>query len=212
MTHPTPASERPRVRLRRNPRWLLGGVLAVVLGGLSTAFLFASLTASDPVLRLNRTVYRGEVLTAADLTVVSVARGLDVRTVPSSGLDAVVGQAAVVDLASGSLLVEGAVGPPELGQGLARVGVKVAAGRLPAASALTPGTSVLVVGLPGTGVGGAASEGPPASIGATLANAPSQLPDGQWVVDVIVPATSAESIARLSGADRVALVKLAPSR
>lgn len=204
---PIPEASRTRIRLRRDPRWLLAGILAVALGGLSTGFLFVSATSSQPVLRVNRTVYRGETIAAADLAVVEIGSGLDVRTVPGSRLDQVVGSAAVTDLAQGSLLVDGTFGSATLPAGQSRVGVRLEAGRLPSAN-LTPGTAVMVVALPAANPTGGAAEALPPSVSATLATAPSPQPDGSWVVDLTLAADRAEAVARLAATDRVALVAM----
>lgn len=212
MSSTSPEAPRPRVRLRRDPRWLFAGVLAVVLGGLATAFLFLSVAAADPVVRVNRLVYRGETIKPADLSVVTVGRGIDVRTVPGARLDEVVGSAALTDLPQGSLLVADTFGPASLPPGQSRVGVRLEAGRLPSAD-LTPGTPLLVVALPvaaaaATPAAASAAEALPPSVSATLATAPVQQPDGAWVVDVTLAADRAESVARLAASNRVAVVRL----
>lgn len=204
---PSPQA-RPRVRLRRNPRWLLVGVLTVLLGGLTTAFLFLSVGAADPVIRVNRLVYRGEVIQPTDVSVVSVGRGLDVRTVPGARLSEVVGSAALTDLPPGSLLVADTYGAAALPSGQARVGLRLEAGRLPAAD-LVPGTPLLVVALPAANAApGAEAEVLPASVAATLATAPAQQPDGAWALDVLLASDRSEAVARLAAANRVAIVRL----
>lgn len=207
MTSPTPEAPRTRVRLRRNPRWLLTGILAVVLGGLATAFLFMSVSAADLVVRLNRTVHRGEVIAAADVSVVTVGRGLDVRTVPGSRLGEVVGSAAITDLPEGSLLVSGSYGESALLAGESRVGVRLESGRLPSTD-LVPGTPVMVVALPAPNAGGVEGGDLPSSVRATLATRPTQQPDGSWVVDLTLAGERAEGVARLAAAGRVALVRV----
>lgn len=198
----------PRVRLRRDPRWLFAGILAVALGGLATAFLVTSVSAADPVLRVNRTIHRGETIAPTDLSVVTVGRGVDVPTVPGERLDEVVGAAAVIDLAGGSLLVADSFGPGGLPAGKARLGVRLEAGRLPSAG-LVPGAPLLVVALPAAGATGVADEALPASISATLATAPTQAPDGSYVVDLTLASERAEAVARLAATDRVAIVGVA---
>lgn len=206
MSATTSAPLRARVRLRRSPRWLLAGVLAVCLGGLATAFLVSSVAASESVLRLNRTVYRGEVIAPVDLGVVTIGRGAEVPVVAGERLNAVVGQSALTDLPDGSLLVEGSYGAPDLPPGSARVGLRLAPGRLPS-SALPPGTPVLVVALPGANAMPGSAEQVPPSVSGTLATAPVAQSDGSFVVDVTVVADRAESVARLSATERVALVR-----
>lgn len=209
-TPPDLRTSRPRMRLRRSPLWLMVGVLAVCLGGLGSAFLIQSVAAEQPVLRVNRTLYRGEAIAAGDLSVVSVGRGLDVRSVPGERLNDVVGQVVLTDVPSGSLLVEDSFGPSGLSAGLARVGLRLAPGRFPAADAL-PGTAVLVVALPVSATL-ADAEPLPASVPATLVGAPVSQPDGSYTLDLTVAAASAEAVARLAAADRVSLVQQGASR
>lgn len=205
MTPPTPDVRRPRLRLRRNPTWLLAGVLAVCLGGLASAYLFMSAAASEQVLRTNRTIYRGEVVAAADLSVVSVGGGAGLRTIPAGDLDSLIGQVALVDLPGGSLVVSDAVGDGGLAGGESRVGVRLEAGRYP--TGLLPGTAVLVVALPADGLATDAAALLPASVPATLVAAPAAQPDGSVVVDLTLAADQAEAVSRLAAAGRVTLVE-----
>ncbi len=203
VTPPGTSSSRIQMRLRRQPRWLIAGVLAVAIGGLGTAYSLTSLTASDDVIQVTRTVHRGETVEASDLAVVSVSRAAGLDTVPASELSAVVGEVASTDLPGGTLLVADSVGAPEVPPGMARVGLKLGPGRLPAAS-LRPGASVLVVALPQQDGERAVPE---ASIPASLAGEPVELPDGTMAVDVMVANQRAETVARLSALDRVVLVR-----
>lgn len=207
MNTPFPEGSASRIRVRRNPRWLLAGIVAVVLGGLATAALVQSVAASEPVVRLNRTIHRGETITPADVSVVPVSRGLDVRTVPGARLDEVVGSAAITDLPQGSLLVAGTFGSAQLAAGESRVGVRVTAGRLPS-SELVPGTPVIVVALPAANAAPTDADALPPSVRATLATSPAAQPDGSWVVDLTVPGERAEVVARLAALDRVAVVRV----
>lgn len=209
METPVPDTARARVRLRRSPLWLVAGILAVALGGLASAFVYLQVAASDPVLRVNRTVHRGEVIQAADLSVVQVGTGLDVRTVPDTRAAEVVGRAAVTDLPGGSLLVDGSWGDANVPAGSARVGMRLAPGRFPT-SDLRPGTQVLVVALPGQS--GAGDAELPGSVAATLVGEPSGQTDGSTLFGLTVPSASAELVARLAAADRVALVQTGNGR
>lgn len=204
-----PDATRPRLRLRRSPLWLAAGILAICLGGLASAFVYLQVAASDPVLRVNRTIHRGEVIQAADLSVVHVGTGLDVRTVPDARAGEVVGQAAVTDLPGGSLLVDGSWGDSNVAAGSARVGLKLGPGRFPATD-LRPGTTVLVVAL--SGQGGALEEDLPGSVTATLVGQASGQADGSTLFVLTVPSASAELVARLAAADRIALVQTGNGR
>lgn len=209
MDTPVPDATRPRIRLRRSPLWLVAGILAVALGGLASAFVYLQVAASDPVLRVNRTIHRGEIIQAADLSVVQVGSGLDIRTVPDARAGEVVGQAAVTDLAAGGLLVEGTWGDSHVAAGSARVGLKLTPGRFPTTD-LRPGTAVLVVALPVQG--GVEEESVPGSVPATLIGQAAAQPDGSTLFSLTVAADSAELVARLAAADRVALVQTGNGR
>lgn len=200
---------RPRLRTRRSPLWLVTGILLVCLGGLTSAFVYLSVAASDPVLRVNRTIHRGETIRAEDLSVVSVGAGVDVRTVAEERVGEVVGRAAVSDIPGGGLLVEGAWGDEAQPLGSARVGVRLAPGRYPSTD-LRPGTPMLVVALPDAAAGGGSDL--PGSVAATLVAAPVVQPDGSSTVDLFVPTGQAELVARLASTDRAALVQQGTGR
>lgn len=205
-------SARPRIRTRRSPLWLLVGIVAVCLGGLGSAFVFGSITSSDHVLRVNRTIHRGEVIATQDVSVVSVGAGLDVRTVSDQRVSEVVGRPAVTDIPAGSLLVEGTWG--EVGQpsGQSRVGVRLEPGRYPATD-MRPGTPLLIVALPEGGAeGGAEAPALPGSVSATLVAAPAAQPDGRVTFDLYVPDAQAELVARLAATDRLAVVQVGGAR
>lgn len=210
MDTPVANENRPRLRTRRSPLWLMAGIVAVCLGGLASAFVYLSVAAAAPVLRVNHTIHRGELITAQDLSVVSVGSGIDVRTVSDDRLNDVVGKAAVTDLPGGGLLVEGSWGDPGQPLGTARVGVRIEAGRYPGTD-LRPGTPLLVVALPEPNVA-ADPDAMPASVEATLVDVPAAQADGSFTLDLHVPAGQAELVARLSAADRVSLVQQGSAR
>ncbi|MDO5535724.1 MAG: SAF domain-containing protein [Propionibacteriaceae bacterium] len=188
--------------------WLLAGILAVCLGGLASAFVYLSVVASEPVLRVNRTIHRGEVIQPADLSVVALGAGIDVRAVPEERVSEVVGKAATTDIPAGGLLVEGVWGEPGVALGSARVGLRLAPGRFPDAD-LRPGTSVLVVALPDPS---AVDQEVPGSVEASIVGTPAAQGDGATLFALNVPAGSAEQVARLAAADRVALVQTGSGR
>lgn len=207
--HTAAPARSSRVRVRRNVRWLAAGIIAVTLGGLGTWALFSAVADTRSAIKMTSTVYRGQVIQAKDLSVVAIGRSIDVAAVSGDQLNAVVGQSARTDLPAGGLLVDKSYGPAELAQGLARVGLKVEAGRIPA-TAMRPGASVVVVALPST-TGGAASTALPASVAATLANAPVAAADGSYLVDLNVAVADAEQVARLGALKQVALMQKAES-
>lgn len=212
MAERLPSADSPRtstLRVRRNVRWLAAGIIAVVLGGLGTWALFTMAAGTHPAVKVTKTVYRGETITASDLTVVSVAQLSDVATVPGDQLNAVVGQTARTDLPGGGLLVAGSYGAPELAQGTGRVGVKVEAGRIPAV-AMAPGAAVWVIALPASSSSANAATTLPASVQATVASAPRQSADGSTLIDLDVSLTSAEQVARLAAQGRIAIMQKGP--
>lgn len=195
------------VRARRNLRWIAAGVLAVCLGGLGAALLYANLSNAHTVVRVVRTVYRDQVITAADLGVTSAVPASGVETVAADRIDEVVGRTALYDLAEGSLLSPRAYGEAAVEPGSVRLGLRLAAGRLPSAP-MPPGTAVLLV--PVGKDGGDPPDG--ASVAGQVATAATTLPDGASVVDVSVASTEAERVARLAANDQLVLVQQAGGR
>ena len=194
-----------QVRARRNLRWMAVGVLAVCLGGLGAALLYGNLSNAQSVLTVKRTVYRDQVITAADLGVTSAVPASGVETVPTDQLDSVVGRTALSDLVEGSLLSPRTFGAAPVEPGSVRIGLRLAAGRLPSAL-MPPGTDVLLVP-----VGGDGADAPPAGASVTgkIATAATTLPDGAALVDVTVSAGEGERVARMAAADQLVLLRLA---
>ncbi len=147
----------PQSRVRRNPKWIVLGILAICLGGLGSFFLYSQVTDAHQVVAMTKTVHRGEKITAGDLTAVQVGETGHIATVPSKKLSAMVGQVASYDLIKGSLLSPASVGaeqPP--GAGHAVVGIKVSDGRAPS-KYLQPNTPIRLVVLPDSGAAGPAN-------------------------------------------------------
>lgn len=192
------------LRARRNLRWMAVGLLAVCLGGLGAALLYANLSNAQSVITVTRTVYRDQVITAADLGVTSVVPAAGVDAVPADRIDEVVGRTALLDLAEGSLLTPRGYGEPAVESGSVRLGLRLAAGRLPSAP-MPPGTEVLLV--PVGRDGGEPPAG--ASVVARIATPAGVLPDGASIVDVSVAASEAERVARLAANDQLVLVRRA---
>ncbi|MCA0296579.1 MAG: SAF domain-containing protein [Actinobacteria bacterium] len=195
------------LRARRNLRWMAVGVLAICLSGLGAALLYGNLSNAQTVITVKRTVYRDQVITAADLGVTSAVPASGVEVVPADRIDEVVGQAALYDLAEGSLLSPRAYGAPVVEVGSVRLGLRLAAGRLPSAP-MPPGTEVLLV--PVGRDGGEPPAG--ASIAGRIATSASVLPDGASIVDVSVASAEAERVARLAAADQLVVVRLPGGR
>lgn len=198
----TPAAT--AVRSRRNLRWILIGLLAICLGGLGSAVLYTSVSDATSVLKVNRTIYRGEVIGAADVGPVSLGTHLGVETVPAEQAANLVGKTALVDLPNGSLVVPTAIGEPQVQAGLSALGLKLNPGQVPI-SALPAGTSVVLVPIAAANNGKQSG----ASYRATISVAPFALPDGSTSLEVTVADADSDAVARLAAAGRLVVVKRA---
>ncbi|HLL63236.1 MAG TPA: SAF domain-containing protein [Propionibacteriaceae bacterium] len=201
-TETTPAP--PPVPGRRNPKWIALGVVALCLGGLLSYAIYARLANETAVVTVAQTVYRGEVIDAADLTTITLQGNTIARAVPAADLDTLIGKRAAADLVAGSVLVASAVTDEAIPEsGRAVVGLKLSAGRTPT-SLLLPSAAVRLVALP-------SQNGSDSLTGDTFtariidqANGP----DGTSIlVNVDVSADQAAIIAQLAAQDRIALVR-----
>lgn len=191
-----------RVRPRRDLRLIAIGVLAVCLSGLGAVWLYSSATDASSVVTVLRSVHRDEVITAADVGLVSVPTVPGLLTVPGDRLSEVVGQSAHTDLVAGSLLSPESYGSPAVSVGMAQLGLRLAPGRVPA-TALPPGTRVLLVAV--AREGGEPPDVP--SVLATVSSVGVVQPDGATLLDVDVPQEQAERVARLAAADQLAVAR-----
>lgn len=203
-THPTsaPGPDDRRVRLRRSPKLIAVGFLLAALGGLLAAVLVHQSSNQQAVLVMTRTVMRGEVIGADDLTRTTVGSARGVETVSADRLSEVVGQRARVDLPRGALFGATSVGDIAGQPGEDIVGVKLASGRLPTGD-LRSGDRVLLVP-----VGDAAGD----SIEARVCSMPRVIEQTtETLLDLSVTAGKAEQVARLAALDQLALVKRGPA-
>jgi len=134
----------PSPRLRRSPRLIVIGVLCACLGGLGGAVAWHRASHADQVLVMTRAVGQGDIVRNADIGLTSVAVDRAVATIPASQLDKIVGRHALVDLSPGQLLGSHSVGELRVAPGRARIGLKLAAGRLPTVS-LPAGAHITVI-------------------------------------------------------------------
>ena len=192
------------VRPRRNLRWILIGVLAICLGGLGSAVLYSSVSNATTVLMVNRTIYRGVVIGAADLGPVSLGTHLGLETVPAERAPELVGKTALTDLPNGSLLVPTAIGEAEVQRGYSRLGLRLTPGQVPV-SPLPSGTAVVLVPIAAANDG----EESGASFKATVSVAPAMLADGNTSIEVTVADADSVQVARLAAAGRLGVVRRA---
>lgn len=140
--------ELPRLPGRRNPRWIALGVLALCLGALLSAVVYARLASETTVVSVAATIYRGEAIERDDLTTVRLRRDTLPDTVPAEQLDRLLGQRAVFDLPAGAVVPAGAVAAVAVpADGRAAVAVRLVTGRAPE-GLLPPGSPVRLVALP----------------------------------------------------------------
>ncbi len=204
-TTPSP----PRVPGRRNPKWIALGVVALCLGGLLSYVIYARLANETAVVTVAQTVYRGEVVDAADLTTITLQGNTIAQAVPAADLDTMIGKRAAVDLVAGSVLVASAVTEEAIpAAGRAVVGLKLSAGRTPT-SLLMPSAAVRLVALPspsGTGESNADDVTGDTFTARVIDQATGA--DGTSIlVNVDVSAEQAPLIAQLAAQDRIALVR-----
>lgn len=200
----TPTGLPPR---RRWGRVAVGALLAL-LGAWAGMVLVATAGGREEMLALAADVGRGEQIERDDLKVVRVAADTGVATVPAGDIDEIVGKLAASDLPSGSLLSRDQV----LGEGErvvttdeAVVGARLAPGAAPRGE-VAPGTPVLVVvGPPATdGESGTPTEvtGWLRDIGDPAENT------GAREASLVVPASSAATVAAAAADERIAVVTL----
>lgn len=138
----------PRLPGRRNPKWIALGIVAICIGGLLSYVIYARVATETAVIALARTVYRGQVIAATDLTTVTLSGDPGLSTVPAAARETLVGQRAVFDLVEGSVLPQGAIAPLKVPQDKrALIGIKVTAGRAPS-NHLPPGATVRLIAVP----------------------------------------------------------------
>jgi hypothetical protein len=199
----------PRVPGRRNPKWIALGVVALCLGGLLSYVIYARLANETAVVSVAQTVYRGEVIDAADLTTITLQGTSIAQAVPAADLDAMIGKRAAVDLVAGSVLVASAVTAESIpAVGRAVVGLKLSAGRTPT-SLLIPSAAVRLVALPsqdGTGAN-AADDITGDTFTARMIDQANGADGTSILVNVDVAADQAAIIAQLAAQDRIALVR-----
>lgn len=205
---PSPVDALPRLPGRRNPRWIAAGVVALCLGALLSYAIYARVASETTVVAAARTVYRGEVLERADLTTVLLRGGTLADTVPAADLERLVGQRAVFDLPSGTVVAGAAVAASAVpAEGRAAVGLRLVTGRAPEAL-LLPSAPVRLVALPPASTDAAADD---QLAGKTYAaRVIDHVPgaDGaSLVLDLDVDEAQAPTIALLGAQDRLAVVR-----
>lgn len=208
-----PAS-RTAVRTRRRPMMIFGAIAAILLAGLLTWYVVGHMRAQYSVVVVRTSVARGHTITATDLTTTTIGATSGVSTVPATDLDRLIGQQALIDLASGSLLPQDAIGAttiPAKGQSI--VGLKLDPSKVMTGT-IAPGSKLrlVVVAAANAAATGASGTGSGPAVGAvfpaTLVSMTTGTVDNtQVLANVQISAANAPAVAVLSAAGRIAVVK-----
>jgi len=188
-----PAAPRRRGRSRRTA---LGGAL-IVVGAIAGFAVYDAGGNWEPVIAIARAVPFGQQVTTADLLQIALPADSGLAVVDWSQASEIVGLAATTDLFPGQLLTRDAVTaqrPPRAGQAVVGIGVK--RGQLPA-TALAARDVVLVIDAALTAGGGVQ--------GSVLRSTEADSA-GMRTVDLLVAATDAPAVARLSKSGNAVLV------
>lgn len=148
LASPLPAALASR-GLGRGRGRVAAGVAVLGLSALAAMALYGNVGDRQPVLAVARPVAVGQVIAAADLTVVRVAADPGVRRIPAAQRSRIVGRTAGVALTPGGLLAPAQLADgPTLPPGSVVVGALLKPGQFP--TGLHQGDSVLVVPLGST--------------------------------------------------------------
>ncbi len=200
--------EPPRIAGRRNPRWIALGVVALCLGGLLSYMIYAQVAAQSAVVAMAKTVDRGAVIQATDLTTTTVSGATKVSSVPADRLSSLVGKRAGYDLVEGSLVPEAAIEAEALpATGRAVVGLKLSQGRAPV-GLLTASAPVRLVALPsGDQPAGQTVAVPTTAYFGRVVDVTDGADGASVLLNVDVTAADAPAIAQLGAQDRIAVLR-----
>lgn len=205
---PSPVGERlPRMRRPRRPALAAGGVILVLLCGMTSAALATSGDQQVRVLTLSHDVQAGQVLSADDLTTADIS-GSGVKALSAAGLDNVVGQTATATLPAGTLLNPSMLSSSPLpAAGLQLVAVAVKPGGVPQQA--VPGRDVSLIRVPSANAGDA--KGAVATIlvaKARLVSTSKEDASGLQILSVEVPQAATLAVAQASAAGSIAVTLL----
>lgn len=180
------------------------GVALAIVAGLASYVVATQTSQLVSVLTTNTDVARGERLEASDFSAILISNGQVTNAVPVAALDSLVGQVAAVDLPAGSLVTTANVAAEvTVEPGLHVVGIPVGPTQKPSAP-LVAGDTVLAVFTPIAQ--GEAPVGEPPTMPATVHAVKSDVEGGLTLVDVVVPAEQATTLAAWAATGRVSLV------
>ncbi|GAA0479835.1 hypothetical protein Aca07nite_87730 [Actinoplanes capillaceus] len=187
------------LRPARSPRFVLAGVLAVLVSAVAFWVTSVRVDPKSPVLALSGPVAAGQVISAADLIVVRIVPDPALQVVPESQRDAVIGRTPRQPLSANTLLSESMLGPaawPPAGQSLIALPVK--SGRMPAE--VIAGAQVLVLIVPSAEAAGAADDDKPTQRASAVVVSVGSADAGEvQVVSLLAAESDAVRIASASG-------------
>ena len=189
----SPAAPRRRSRSRR---LALGGAL-IVVGAIAGFAVYSAEGSREPVIANARAVQFGQQVTTADLLQVALPGESGLAVIGWSQMSEIVGRTATTDLYPGQLLTRDAVKAqrlPRAGQAIVGIGVK--RGQLPA-TALAARDVILVIDAALSAGGG---------VQGTVLRTTDADSTGMRTVDLVVDATDAPAMARLSKSGNAVLV------
>jgi hypothetical protein len=198
------------VRTRRRPLLVGLGVALTALGGLGAVWLASAGTGTVTVVGVVKEVRAGDVIDKEDLVGVQVAAGSPLHTLSVDRYAEVVGKRSLVRLLPGSLLNPDAVADRLVpGAGQALVGLSLAPAQRPAVQ-FNAGDAVEILYAPANQDSGASSSSssPPAPVRATVVSSQDDPDANRLVVNVTVPAASAQKVATWGSAGKATIVLL----
>ncbi|RKS78604.1 SAF domain-containing protein [Actinomadura pelletieri DSM 43383] len=200
----------PTLPRQRRRRMVVIGMLLVLAGALSAAYLYTGIGDRTAVVMVARDVSVGSQITVSDVATTQVDAGQGVSLIPGRQLQQVVGRVAAVDLHKGTLLAPSQVTTelsPRPGQQVVPVALK--ASQLPARG-LAPGDQVLVIAAPGQQGQDPAAPGTRDQLtqdtAATVDRVSAPDAEGSVRVDLVVDARVGPAIAKQASTGRLAVV------
>lgn len=204
---PEPTSRRPKQKV--NLTYVAGAVVLIILGALGVYFVTSQFTNATQVVAVTDTLKRGDTIESDDVTAFDIPEDQAKGFISAESIQGLVGQKALVDVPSGSLLTPESAGSEVTApKGYTVVGLSLAPGQLPKTD-LTAGDSVRIVDTPGAQ--GDIAEGTPLATSADVLSSGAIDQSGKVLVDVLVSTDDAPKLAARASTETIALILDAPS-
>lgn len=192
-------------KLRRRPALAILGIGLIAAGGLTTAAIVTALDSNTAVVVPAEAIYRGQQITAEDLTTAPVSGLPGAALIGADDADTLIGQTAATDLPAGVPITSGSVtSQPVPAPGTAVVGLLLTPAQVPTVT-LTPGDAVRIVATPRL------QDDPPgtdqvASVSATVVSTTTDEVSGNTIVNVATASEDSAGLAALAATGRIALI------